>query len=60
MVFARNEVKPLQDRLLAINEWVGRRLLGLRSMGFYEPSASGASVNSTSTTPPSVDTTVFS
>ncbi|OIT14977.1 hypothetical protein BL243_18870 [Ralstonia solanacearum] len=23
MVFARNEVKPLQDRLLAINDWIG-------------------------------------
>ncbi|CAH0444993.1 hypothetical protein LMG9673_04510 [Ralstonia pseudosolanacearum] len=27
-VFARNEVKPLQDRLLAINEWMGRKWCG--------------------------------
>lgn len=27
MVFARNEVKPLQDRLLAINEWVGEEVV---------------------------------
>mgnify|MGYP006968216290 CR=1 FL=1 len=26
-VFARNEVKPLQDRLLAINEWVGEEVV---------------------------------
>jgi PBSX family phage portal protein len=27
LVFARNEVKPLQDRLLAINEWVGEEVV---------------------------------
>jgi capsid portal protein len=26
-VFARNEVTPLQDRLLAINEWVGEEVV---------------------------------
>ncbi|MCL9854310.1 phage portal protein [Ralstonia solanacearum] len=27
MVFARNEVKPLQDRLLAINDWIGEEVV---------------------------------
>jgi capsid portal protein len=27
LVFARNEVKPLQDRLLAINDWLGEEVV---------------------------------
>lgn len=27
LVFARNEVKPLQDRLLAVNDWMGEEVV---------------------------------
>jgi PBSX family phage portal protein len=33
LVFARNEVKPLQDRLLAINEWVGEEVVRFEEYG---------------------------
>lgn len=38
-VFARNEVKPLQDRLLAINEWVGEAVVRFApyTLGGAEP-----------------------
>lgn len=36
-VFARNEVKPLQDRLLAINEWVGEEVVRFAPYTLDEP-----------------------
>ncbi len=42
MVFARNEVKPLQDRLLAINEWVGEEVVRFAPYRLREASTGAA------------------